>query len=82
MLFIKNGIIKVEATRVSVLCTEASMLLGKVYGILKANRPKMADDLFASIGKLAVAISSDEPDKQVEEAFADFINERLQGDDK
>ena len=42
----------------------------------------MADDLFASIGKLAVAISSDEPDKQVEEAFADFINERLKGDDK
>ena len=82
MLFIKNGIIKVEATRVSVLCTEASMLLGKVYGILKANRPNMADDLFASIGKLAVAISSDEPDKQVEEAFADFINERLKGDDK
>lgn len=82
MLFIKNGIIKVEATRESVLCAETSMLLGKVYGILQANKPKMADDLFASIGRIAVAINSDEPDKQVEEAFADLIIERLEGNDK
>ena len=75
MLFIKNGIIKVEATRESVLCAEASMLLGKVYGILQANKPKMADDLFAGIGKIAVAINSDEPDKQVEEAFIEGFEE-------
>ena len=81
MLFIKNGIIKVKETRVSVLCAETSMLLGEVYGILQANRPKMADELFASIGKIAVAINSDEPDKQVDEAFADLI-ETLEGDDK